>query len=131
MARAEADWAAQSDEDLSLLKDALVLIVKRDDESGWWVARTSDETGTVPSNFIAVLPAPPPAHARMVARYAYAPDDPAELHFLKGDVVEVLTPVSLASTSPAVAAIVESGWLLARRNGLPGFVPSNYLEAAP
>lgn len=129
--RAEADWAAQSADDLSLLKDALVLVVRRDEESGdgWWVARTSDETGSVPDNFLAALAAPLPAHARKVARFAYAPDDPAEVSFAKGDVLEVLTPVD--SAAPAARAVIESGWLLVRcSSGAVGFAPSNYLDPA-
>lgn len=136
VARAEADWEAQSSDDISLLKDALVLVVQRNNGSGvgggddgWWQARTSDETGTVPSNFLDELRVPPPAQGRMRARFAYAPDDPAELRFEKGDELELLTPVSRAAESPAVAAVVESGWLLVRRGNVCGFAPRSYLEA--
>lgn len=126
--RAEADWEAQSDDDLSLHKDALVLVVRMGGD-GWWDARTSDETGSVPANFLAPLVAPPPAHARMAARFAYAPDDPAEVTFAKGDMLDVLTPVG--SSAPAARAVVESGWLLVRcPGGAVGFAPSNYLEPA-
>ena len=88
-------------------------------------------TGTVPRNFLTELPAPPPTVSRMTAIYSYTPDDPTELPFNKGDVLDVLTPVAEADSSAAVAAVVESGWLLVRRNDIPGFVPSNYLQAFP
>lgn len=124
VAVADADWAGQAEGDLALLAGALVLVFGQDDD-GWWDARVSDESGLVPSNFCTVPTAPPPALSRMTASDDYTPDDPSELSFKKGDVIDILTPTD--SPSAAARAVVDSGWLLGRLGETPGFVPSTYL----
>ncbi len=128
VAVADADWEGQAEGDLPLLEGALVLVFAKDEE-GWWDARVSDESGLVPSNFCTVPPTSPPSHGLMVAVDDYSPDDPSELSFKKGAVLEILTPVSMASSSAAVRAVIESGWLLGRINGVSGFVPSTFLSS--
>jgi hypothetical protein len=131
VAVADADWEAAAEGDLSIQAGALVLVFGADSE-GWWDARVSDESGLVPSNFCTVPSTTLPVHARMVSVDDYSTEDPSELAFKKGDAIEILTPVSQDPPSAAVRVVLESGWLLGRNvGGVPGFVPSTYLTAAP
>lgn len=125
--RADADFTAQADGDVSF-QEGDMLLVTRKDESGWWDCRVGDEFGVCPSNYVSPIPFSGIATViSKTALYDYAPDDPTELPFSKGDTLGLLTDVN--GSTPAGVRARESGWALAMLGQRVGFVPLNYLAA--
>ncbi|KAK0464743.1 uncharacterized protein EV420DRAFT_1062064 [Desarmillaria tabescens] len=96
-----------------------ILYVKRTSQD-WWEARKIDGSiGTVPSNFLRLVPLEKFSNrAQALYPYEASPADPNELSFTAGEILDV------ERTS-------EDWWAARKKDGSIGVVPSNFLRLLP
>lgn len=119
------DYAAQSEEELTLHADDLLYLLERSDIDDWWKVKkrevavgdeeVEEPSGLVPSNYIEAAPVLQTA----VALYDYDKQTEEELLFKEGDRFNVYD-------------LADPDWLLVgdMLGQTYGFVPANYIEMA-
>ncbi|ETW83601.1 hypothetical protein HETIRDRAFT_155103 [Heterobasidion irregulare TC 32-1] len=115
--RASYDYAPQSDDEIAIREDQLLLLVERTDDDWWKVRPRADSpdaeeqpAGLVPSAYVDQAPT-------VKAQYAYDAVAPGELTVAEDDLLHTFGPA-------------QDGWLLVQARGKDGagYVPANYVE---
>ena len=118
-----ADYQKQNRSEVSVLAGDIVEVIEKN-ENGWWFVNMDEEQGWVPASYLepedgsvesSVTTTFKPGEERFIASSAYKANEPDEIGFQKGVVVDVLQKNI-------------DGWWLVRYNGKDGWAPSIYLK---
>ena len=123
-ARAQYGFESQSEHELSFSPGVSIMLLRRIDEN-WLEGQLDGKVGIFPATHVKIeLSNPTLSHENAlassgrpyaIALYSFKGDQPGDLPFNKGELVELVGTVG-------------SGWLRGRMNGCTGIFPASFVE---